>query len=52
VREWGDVRPKSLGGDRKSGRVDTHEAAIAEAPVWKRTVRSSKFDNVLREQRG
>jgi transposase len=30
-RERGDVRPKALGGDRKSGRIDAHEAAIVEA---------------------
>ena len=27
-REQGDVRPKALGGDRKSGRIDAHKAAI------------------------
>ena len=30
-REQGDVRPKALGGDHKSGRIDVHEAAILEA---------------------
>jgi transposase len=30
-REQGDVRPKALGGDRKSGRIDAHKEAIVEA---------------------
>jgi transposase len=30
-REQGHVRPKALGGDRKSGRIDAHEDAILEA---------------------
>jgi transposase len=30
-REQGDVRPKALGGDRKSGRIDAHKHAIVEA---------------------
>lgn len=30
-REQGDVRPKALGGDRKSGRIDAHKEAILEA---------------------
>jgi hypothetical protein len=31
-REQGDVRPKSLGGDRKSHRIDAHKDAINESP--------------------
>lgn len=27
-REQGDPRPKALGGDRKSGRIDAHKATI------------------------
>jgi transposase len=30
-REQGDVRPKALGGDRRSGRIDAHKAAILDA---------------------
>lgn len=30
-REQGDVRPKALGGDRRSGRIDAHKAAIVDA---------------------
>jgi transposase len=30
-REQGKVRPKALGGDRKSGRIDAHKEAIVEA---------------------
>jgi transposase len=30
-REQGNVRPKALGGDRKSGRIDAHKEAIVEA---------------------
>jgi transposase len=30
-RERGDVRPKALGGDRRSGRIDAHKAAILNA---------------------
>jgi transposase len=30
-REQGDVRPKALGGDRKSARIDVHKEAILEA---------------------
>ena len=28
-REQGDPRPKALGGDRKSGRIDAHRATIS-----------------------
>lgn len=30
-REHGDMRPKSLGGDRKSHRIDAHKDAIMKA---------------------
>lgn len=30
-RQQGDVRPKALGGDRKSGRIDAHKEAILNA---------------------
>jgi len=30
-REQGDVRPKALGGDRRSARIDAHKAAIVDA---------------------
>ena len=30
-RGQGDVRPKALGGDRKSGRIDAHKDAILDA---------------------
>lgn len=30
-REQGDARPKALGGDRRSGRIDAHMSVIVEA---------------------
>lgn len=30
-REQGDARPKALGGDRRSGRIDAHKAAVLAA---------------------
>ncbi|NRQ19001.1 hypothetical protein BHMPCIPO_06268 [Ensifer sesbaniae] len=39
-REQGDARPKALGGDRRSGRIDAHMSVIVEALgrtlPWKR----------------
>lgn len=31
TRERGDARPKALGGDRKSGRIDAHKQTIVDA---------------------
>lgn len=49
-REQGDARPKALGGDRKSGRIDAHMAAIFEAlgPEADRSIEEARL--VLREQ--
>jgi len=49
-RDQGDVRPKALGGDRKSGRIDVHKAAIVEAlgPDADRSIEETRL--VLREQ--
>jgi transposase len=40
VRERGDARPKALGGDRRSGRIDAHQHAIVDAlgPEADRTI--------------
>ena len=40
ARERGDARPRALGGDRKSGRIDAHKQAIVEAlgPEADRTI--------------
>ena len=39
-RERGDARPKALGGDRKSGRIDAHKHTILDAlgPEADRTI--------------
>lgn len=39
-RERGDARPKALGGDRKSGRIDAHKQTIVDAlgPEKDRTI--------------
>src|SRR5262249_14411743 len=39
-RDQGDARPKALGGDRKSGRIDAHKEAILVAlgPAADRTI--------------
>lgn len=49
-REHGNVRPKTLGGDRKSARIDAHEGAILEAlgPEADRSIEDVR--QVLREQ--
>lgn len=49
-REQGDVRPKALGGDRKSGRIEAHKDAIVEAlgPQADRSIEEVR--QVLREQ--
>ena len=49
-RDRGDVHPKALGGDRKSGRIDAHEAAIVEAlgPAADRSIEEVR--QVLRER--
>ena len=49
-REQGDVRPKPLGGDRKSHRIDAHEDAIMKAlgPEADRTIEEMRL--VLRAQ--
>jgi transposase len=49
-RDRGDVHPKALGGDRKSGRIDAHEAAIVEAlgPEADRSIEEVR--QVLRER--
>jgi transposase len=49
-REQGDARPKALGGDRKSGRIDAHKNAIVEAlgPEADRTIEEVR--QALREQ--
>jgi transposase len=48
-RERGDVRPKALGGDRKSCRIDTHQAAIVKA-LGPQADRSIEVRQVLRER--
>lgn len=49
-RDQGDARPKALGGDRKSARIDAHKAAILEAlgPQADRSIEETRL--VLREQ--
>jgi transposase len=49
-REQGDVRPKSLGGDRKSHRIEAHKDAIMKAlgPEADRTIEEVR--QVLRAQ--
>lgn len=49
-RERGDVRPKALGGDRRSGRIGAHKAAILDAlgPDADRTIEEVR--HVLKEQ--
>ena len=49
-RDRGDARPKALGGDRKSGRIDAHKSAILEAlgPEADRSIEEVR--QVLREQ--
>lgn len=49
-REQGDVRPKALGGDRKSGRIDSHKDTILEAlgPEADRSIEEVR--QVLRER--
>lgn len=39
-REQGDARPKALGGDRKSGRIDAHKQVIVDTlgPQADRTI--------------
>ena len=50
ARERGDARPKALGGDRKSGRIDAHKPAILQAlgPEADRTIQEVR--QVLLEQ--
>jgi transposase len=49
-REQGNVRPKALGGDRKSGRIEAHKDAIVEAlgPQADRSIEEVR--QVLRQQ--
>lgn len=49
-REQGDARPKALGGDRKSGRIDAHKQAIIDAlgPHADRTIEEVR--QFLRQQ--
>lgn len=49
-REEGDVRPKALGGDRKSARIDAHKKPILGAlgPQADRSIEEVR--HVLREQ--
>lgn len=49
-REQGDVRPRALGGDRRSARIDAHKAAIVAAlgPEADRTIEEVR--QVLKEQ--
>jgi transposase len=49
-RERGDARPKALGGDRKSGRIDAYMDAIVEAlgPEADRSIEETR--QVLRQQ--
>lgn len=49
-RQRGDVRPKALGGDRRSGRIDAHRQAILDAlgPEADRSIEEVRL--VLREQ--
>jgi len=49
-REQGDARPKALGGDRRSGRIDAHRTVIVEAlgPEADRSIEEARL--VLREQ--
>lgn len=49
-REQGDVRPKALGGDRKSARIDAHKETILEAlgPEADRSI--EEIRQVLRER--
>lgn len=50
MRERGDARPKALGGDRRSGRIDAHREAIIDAlgPEADRTIEEVR--QVLRDQ--
>lgn len=50
VRERGDARPKALGGDRRSGRIDAHREAIVDAlgPEADRTIEEVR--QLLRDQ--
>ncbi len=43
-REQGDVRPKALGGDRRSGRIDAHKEAVVTAlgPEADRTIEEAR----------
>ena len=49
-RAQGDVRPKALGGDRKSARIDAHRETILEAlgPEADRSIEETRL--VLKEQ--
>jgi transposase len=49
-REQGDVLPKALGGDRRSGRIDAHKQAVVEAlgPEADRSIEEVR--QVLKEQ--
>ncbi len=49
-REQGDVRPKALGGDRKSARIEAHKQAILDAlgPQADRSVEEVRL--ALKEQ--
>lgn len=49
-REQGDVRPKALGGDRKSGRIDAHKEAILEALGAEADRSIEEVRQALREQ--
>jgi len=49
-REQGDARPKALGGDRKSGRIDAHKDAILEALGAEADRSIEEVRQVLREQ--
>ena len=48
-REQGDPRPKALGGDRRSGRIEAHRDAVdGGARTQAGTPRSRKFERALR----
>jgi transposase len=51
-RERGDARPKAMGGDQKSHRVDAHKDAIVAAlgPERDRTI--DEVRAILREEKG
>jgi transposase len=49
-RERGDVRPRALGGDRRSGRIDAHKAAILDALGSDADRTIEEVRHVLKEQ--